>query len=103
MAKRPGGAMLQSDTPTRSQLIPVLTKWLEIGKKSELAPMMVTMVTVLLLFMSMDWDLIVYPFKFVEDNKTVQRHDLYVVVPDDPVRLPDDVESVLHPAAGREG
>ena len=70
MAKRPGGAMLQSDTPTRSQLIPVLTKWTEIGKKSELAPMIVTVVTVLLLFMSMDWDLIVYPFKFVEDNKT---------------------------------
>jgi RsiW-degrading membrane proteinase PrsW (M82 family) len=64
MAKRPGGAMLQSAAPTNSQLIPVLTKWTEIGKKSELAPMIVTVVTVLLLFMTMDGDLIVYKFQY---------------------------------------
>jgi RsiW-degrading membrane proteinase PrsW (M82 family) len=54
MAKRPGGAMIQSDTPTRSQLIPVLSKWQDIGKKSELAPMLVTILTVILLFVFID-------------------------------------------------
>ena len=70
MAKRPGGAMLQSDTPTRSQLIPVLSKWQDIGKKSELAPMIVTVVTVLLLFMTLDSGLISYPYRYVENGDT---------------------------------
>ena len=70
MAKRPGGAMLQSDTPTRSQLIPVLSKWQDIGKKSELAPMIVTLVTVLLLFMTLDSGLISYPYRYVENGDT---------------------------------
>jgi RsiW-degrading membrane proteinase PrsW (M82 family) len=70
MAKRPGGAMLQSDTPTRSQLIPVLSKWQDIGKKSELAPMIVTVVTVLLLFMTLDGGLISYPYRYVENGDT---------------------------------
>jgi RsiW-degrading membrane proteinase PrsW (M82 family) len=70
MAKRPGGAMLQSDTPTRSQLIPVLSKWQDIGKKSELAPMIVTLVTVLLLFMTLDGDLISYSYRYVENGDT---------------------------------
>jgi RsiW-degrading membrane proteinase PrsW (M82 family) len=38
MAKRPGGVMVQGAEPTRSQLIPVLTKWEEIGKKAQLGP-----------------------------------------------------------------
>ena len=32
MAKRPGGAMVQSTEATRSQLIPVITKWHELGR-----------------------------------------------------------------------
>jgi RsiW-degrading membrane proteinase PrsW (M82 family) len=38
MAKRPGGVMVQEAEATRSQLIPVLTKWEEIGKKAQLGP-----------------------------------------------------------------
>jgi RsiW-degrading membrane proteinase PrsW (M82 family) len=38
MAKRPGGVMVQGSEPTRSQLIPVITKWEEIGKKAQLGP-----------------------------------------------------------------
>jgi len=38
MAKRPGGVMVQSDVATRSQLIPVITKWAELGKTSQLGP-----------------------------------------------------------------
>lgn len=38
MAKRPGGVMVHGSEPTRSQLIPVITKWEEIGKKAQLGP-----------------------------------------------------------------
>lgn len=38
MAKRPGGVMVQGSEPTRSQLIPVLAKWEDIGKKAQLGP-----------------------------------------------------------------
>jgi RsiW-degrading membrane proteinase PrsW (M82 family) len=38
MAKRPGGVMVQSTAATRSQLIPVITKWTELGKTSQLGP-----------------------------------------------------------------
>lgn len=38
MAKRPGGVMVQGSEPTRSQLIPVITKWEDIGKKAQLWP-----------------------------------------------------------------
>jgi RsiW-degrading membrane proteinase PrsW (M82 family) len=69
MAKRPGGAMLQSATPTKSQLIPVLTKWQDIGKKSELAPIVVTIVTVLLLFLTMNGDVIDYSYRFIDGDK----------------------------------
>ncbi len=69
MAKRPGGEMIQSATPTRSQLIPVLSKWQDVGKKSELTPIIVTVVTVLLLFITMDWGVITYDFQFVEGDK----------------------------------
>jgi RsiW-degrading membrane proteinase PrsW (M82 family) len=40
MAKRPGGAMVQSTEPTRSQLIPVITKWHELGKTAQLGPVL---------------------------------------------------------------
>src|SRR5262245_64339064 len=50
MAKRPGGAMIQNSAPTRSQLVPLLTKWGELGSKSQLAPMIVTIVTVFLMY-----------------------------------------------------
>lgn len=38
MAKRPGGVMVQGTEATRSQLIPILNKWEEIGKKAQLGP-----------------------------------------------------------------
>jgi len=38
MAKRPGGVMVQGTETTRSQLIPVITKWEEIGRKAQLGP-----------------------------------------------------------------
>ena len=38
MAKRPGGVMVQGPEATRSQLIPVMAKWEEIGKKAQLWP-----------------------------------------------------------------
>ena len=38
MAKRPGGVMVQGPEATRSQLIPVLGKWEDIGKKAQLGP-----------------------------------------------------------------
>jgi RsiW-degrading membrane proteinase PrsW (M82 family) len=38
MAKRPGGVMVQGAAPTRSQLIPVITKWQELGKTAQLGP-----------------------------------------------------------------
>ncbi len=50
MAKRPGGAMIQSAAPTRSQLIPLLSKWGELGTKSQLIPMFVTIVAVFMMF-----------------------------------------------------
>ncbi len=68
MAKRPGGAMLQSGTPTHSQWIPVLTKWTEVGKKSELGPILVTIVTVLLLFLLQHGDVISTTYSYVEGN-----------------------------------
>jgi RsiW-degrading membrane proteinase PrsW (M82 family) len=40
MAKRPGGAMVQSTEPTRSQLIPVITKWTELGKTAQMGPVL---------------------------------------------------------------
>ncbi|HTZ60098.1 MAG TPA: PrsW family intramembrane metalloprotease [Acidobacteriaceae bacterium] len=64
MAKRPGGAMLLSDTPTHSQWVPVLTKWRDIGKKSELAPILVTIVTVLLLFFLQDGSVISTSYEY---------------------------------------
>lgn len=39
MAKRPGGVMIQTAEATRSQLIPLVTKWEEIGQKGQLGPL----------------------------------------------------------------
>ncbi len=40
MAKRPGGVMVQGTEATRSQLIPVITKWNELGKTAQLGPVL---------------------------------------------------------------
>lgn len=45
MARRPGGVMVQEAEPTRSQLIPIVTKWQDIGKKAQLAPALFCMAT----------------------------------------------------------
>lgn len=50
MAKRPGGEMIQTQLPTRSQLVPVITKWPELTRKSQLVPMIVTLLFVLLMY-----------------------------------------------------
>jgi RsiW-degrading membrane proteinase PrsW (M82 family) len=52
MAKRPGGAMLQTPLPTRSQLLPVLTKWDQIGQKSQLTPVIFTIAVFFLLLLT---------------------------------------------------
>jgi RsiW-degrading membrane proteinase PrsW (M82 family) len=38
MAQRPGGVMVRGTEATRSQLIPVITKWNELGKTAQLGP-----------------------------------------------------------------
>jgi RsiW-degrading membrane proteinase PrsW (M82 family) len=40
MAKRPGGVMVQGNEATRSQLIPVITKWNELGKTAQWGPVL---------------------------------------------------------------
>jgi hypothetical protein len=40
MAKRPGGVMVQGTEATRSQLIPVITKWHDLGKTAQLGPVL---------------------------------------------------------------
>jgi RsiW-degrading membrane proteinase PrsW (M82 family) len=50
MHKRPGGIMVETSLPTRSQLIPVLSKWQEVTHKSHLGPMIVTIVFVLAMY-----------------------------------------------------
>jgi RsiW-degrading membrane proteinase PrsW (M82 family) len=72
MAKRPGGVMIQSTIPTHSQLIPVLTKWKDLRAKSEFIPMLVTIITVLLLFPFMNEDPIEYTFHVVIDGQRMQ-------------------------------
>jgi len=54
MAIRPGGAMVQTSLPTKSQLIPVLSKWGELGNKSQLGPVMVTIVAFFLMLFTAD-------------------------------------------------
>ena len=49
MAKRPGGALIQTPTPTRSQLLPIVTKWQELGRKSELGAILFTLIVFFLL------------------------------------------------------
>ena len=71
MAKRPGGAMLQSETATHSQLVPLLTKWQDVGKKSELGPIVVTILVVLLLFVMQNGELQSIDYQFVENGKTL--------------------------------
>lgn len=67
MAKRPGGVMAQTDVPTRSQLIPVISKWHELRQKSALLPMIITIVFVLAMYGAMQanpWDM---PINFTRD------------------------------------
>lgn len=51
MALRPGGQMIQSAEPTRSQLMPLLTKYKELPSKSQLIPAVLTIIVIMLLFM----------------------------------------------------
>ncbi len=51
MVKRPGGTMIQSTIPTQSQLMPLMTKWEDLGKKSQLGPVIVTIVAFFLMSM----------------------------------------------------
>jgi RsiW-degrading membrane proteinase PrsW (M82 family) len=67
MAKRPGGMMAQTDLPTKSQLIPVISKWHELRHKSALLPMVVTIIFVLAMYAAMQanpWDM---PINFTQD------------------------------------
>jgi RsiW-degrading membrane proteinase PrsW (M82 family) len=50
MALRPGGAMVQSPIPTRSQLIPLLSNWRHLRDKSQLGAMIVTVISIMLMY-----------------------------------------------------
>jgi RsiW-degrading membrane proteinase PrsW (M82 family) len=67
MAKRPGGVMLQNSLPTRSQLIPVLTKWQDLRQKSALLPVVVTIVFVLGMYAAMQANPYDLPIDFQGD------------------------------------
>lgn len=54
MAIRPGGAMVQSPIPTRSQLIPILSNWRQLRDKSQLGAMAITVVAILLMYAFID-------------------------------------------------
>lgn len=40
MAQRPGGVIVQGTEATRSELVPVITKWNELGKTAQLGPVL---------------------------------------------------------------
>ncbi len=50
MAIRPGGQMLHNAAPTRSQLMPLLTKYKELPTKTQLIPAALTAVVIMMLF-----------------------------------------------------
>lgn len=50
MALRPGGAMVQSPIPTRSQLMPLLSNWRHLRDKSQLGAMVVTVIAIMLMY-----------------------------------------------------
>jgi RsiW-degrading membrane proteinase PrsW (M82 family) len=54
MAIRPGGAMVQSAIPTRSQLIPILSNWKQLSDKSQLGAMVITVIAILLMYAYID-------------------------------------------------
>jgi len=62
MAKRPGGVMVQSTEPTRSQLIPVMTKWNELGKTAQLGPVIFCIVMFFAMVLG-STDTYTYPIK----------------------------------------
>jgi RsiW-degrading membrane proteinase PrsW (M82 family) len=72
MVKRPGGAMTQgSDLPTRSQLVPILTKWNDLReRKGQMAPFIFCIVAFFGLssFTSDEW--IVWQFSDSKGNPT---------------------------------
>src|ERR1700728_4462831 len=61
MAKRPGGAMVQGTEATRSQLIPVITKWHELGKTAQLGPVIFCIAVFFCMFTFGNTDTITYP------------------------------------------
>jgi RsiW-degrading membrane proteinase PrsW (M82 family) len=72
MVKRPGGAMTQGgNLPTRSQLVPILTKWNDLRqRKEQMAPFIFCIVAffVMTSFTSDDW--IVFSFSDAKGNPT---------------------------------
>lgn len=50
MALRPGGQMVHTALPTRSQLLPILSKYRELPSKSQLVPAALTVVFIMVLF-----------------------------------------------------
>lgn len=62
MAKRPGGVMVQGPEATKSQLIPVLTKWEDIGRKAQMWPAAVFCIAAFFLLEILDpSDVIIIP------------------------------------------
>lgn len=50
MALRPGGQMVHTALPTRSQMLPILSKYRELPSKSQLVPAVLTVVVIMALF-----------------------------------------------------
>lgn len=61
MLKRPGGALAQAAEPTRSQLIPILTKWQDVRARGQMIPIAACVVVFLLMGFRYSDDLITWP------------------------------------------
>lgn len=68
MAKRPGGAMTQSATATRSQLIPIVAKWRELGSRGHFAPVIFCIAAFFALTVSGAMDLVTIPISTLDGS-----------------------------------
>jgi RsiW-degrading membrane proteinase PrsW (M82 family) len=78
MAKRPGGVMVQGTEATRSQLIPVITKWNELGKTAQLGPVLFCIVVFFSMVTFGYTTTIVYPIVAADGKHYIDpRHWIY--------------------------
>ena len=75
MAKRPGGVMVQGAAPTRSQLIPVMTKWHELGKTAQLGPVIFCIVAFFAMATFGSTSTIIYPIVAADGKHWMDPRD----------------------------